>query len=65
MSPVLKSNRFIMINDKSKMANLVPDYKRKDIRFCKKHKYNYLAIKIEYKVNKVEAFGVKTKAGKP
>jgi hypothetical protein len=54
-----------MINDKSKMANLVPDYKRKDIRFCKKHKYNYLAIKIEYKVNKVEAFGVKTKAGKP
>jgi hypothetical protein len=65
LTRLLKSNRFIMINGKSKMVNLVPDYKRKDIRFCKKHKCNYLAIKIEYKVNKVKAFGVKTKAGKP
>ena len=57
----MKINIFIKINDKNKMANLVPDHKRKDIRFCKKHKGNNLAIRIEYKGNMLKAFWVKTK----
>jgi hypothetical protein len=58
---LMKTNRRIIINGKSKKANLVLDHKQKDIRFCKKHKCNYLAIKIAYKVNKVKVFWVKTK----
>ena len=52
---LMKTNRSIMINGITKTASLVPDYKRKDIRFCKKHKCNYLAIRIEYKGNKLKA----------
>ena len=43
---LMKTNRYIMINGKSKLANLVPDHKRKDIIFYKKHKCKYWAIKI-------------------
>ena len=58
---LMKINRFIKINDKNKMANLVPNHKRKDIRFCKKHKGNNLAIRIGHKGNMLKAFWVKTK----
>ena len=58
---LMKTNRSIIINGKKKMASLVPDHKRKDIRFCKKHKCKYLALRIEYKGNNVKAFWVKTK----
>jgi len=58
---LMKTNRRILINGKIKTASLVPDYKRKDIRFCKKHNSNYLAMRLEYKGNKVKAFWVKTK----
>ena len=58
---LMKTNRYIVINGITKMASLVPVYKQKDIRFCKKHKCNYLAIKIAYKGNKVKVFWVKTK----
>ena len=57
---LMKTNRYIVINGIIKTASLVPVYKRKDIRFCKKHKCNYLAIRIEYKGNKLKAFWVKT-----
>jgi len=57
----MKINRFIKINDKNKMVNLVLDHKRKDIRFCKKHKGNHLAIRIGHKGNILKAFWVKTK----
>ena len=57
----MKTNRYIVINGITKTASLVPVYKQKDIRFCKKHKCNYLAIRIEYKGNKLKAFWVKTK----
>ena len=53
---LMKTNRCIMLIGRSKMANLEPDHKRNDIRFCKKHKSNYLAIRIEYKGNKVKSF---------
>jgi len=33
---LMKTNRYIMINGKNKLANLVPDHKQKDIIFCKK-----------------------------
>jgi len=46
---LMKTNSCIIINGESKKAKLVPVYKQKDIRFCKKHKCNYLAIRIEYK----------------
>jgi hypothetical protein len=58
---LMKTNRSIIINGIKKTANLVPDHRRKDIRFCKKHKCNYLAIMIEYKDIKIKAFWVKTK----
>jgi hypothetical protein len=58
---LMKTNRYIIINGIKKTASLVPNHKRKDIRFCKKNKCNYLAIIIEYKGNKVKAFWVKTK----
>ena len=58
---LMKTNRYIVINGITKTASLVPVYKQKDIRFCKKHKCNYLAIRIEYKGNKLKAFWVKTK----
>jgi hypothetical protein len=32
---LMKTNRFIIINGIKKTASLVPDHKRKDIRFCK------------------------------
>ena len=57
----MKTNRYIVINGITKTASLVPVYKQKDIRFCKKNKCNYLAIRIEYKGNKLKAFWVKTK----
>jgi hypothetical protein len=53
---LMKTNRSFMINGIKKAASLVPVYKQKDIRFCKKHKCNYLAIRIEYKGNKLKAF---------
>jgi hypothetical protein len=43
---LMKTNRYIVINDITKTASLVPVYKQKDIRFFKKHKCNYLAIRI-------------------
>ncbi len=55
---IMKTNRFIIINGINVTASLVPDYKRKDIRYCKKQKCNYLAIRIEYKGNKLKAFWV-------
>ncbi len=58
---LIKTNRSIIINGKIKKASLVPDHKRKDIKFCKKHKCNYLAIMTEYKGNKVKGFWIKTK----
>ncbi len=58
---LMKTNRHIINNGKNKKASLVPDHKRKDIRYCKKYKYNYLAMRVEYKANKVKAFWVKTK----
>jgi hypothetical protein len=58
---LMKTNKSNMITGIKKTAGMVPIYKQKDIRFCKKHKCNYLAIKIEYKGNKLKAFGIKTK----
>jgi hypothetical protein len=58
---LMKTNRYIMINGIKMTASLVPNHKRKDIRFCKKHKCNYLAVRIEYKGNKLKAFWVQTK----
>lgn len=49
-----------MINGKNNKASLVPDHKRKDISYCKKYKCNYLAVRVEFKGNKVKAFWVKT-----
>lgn len=57
---LMKTNRSIIINGKKKKASLVPDHKRKDIRFSKKHKCNYLVIRIEYKGNKVKTKGSET-----
>ena len=57
----MKTNRSIIINGKIKKVSLVPDHKRKDIRFCRQHKCNYLAIRIEYKGNNVQAHWVETK----
>ena len=58
---LMKTNRSVLINGKKMMANLVPDHKRKDIKYCKKYKCNYLSAKIEYKGNKVKAFWIKMK----
>jgi hypothetical protein len=57
----MKTYRYIVINGITKTASLVPVYKQKDNRFCKKHKCNYPAIRIEYQGNKLKAFWVKTK----
>jgi hypothetical protein len=43
---LMKTNRRIIITGVKKTASLVPIHKRKDIRFCKKHKCNYQAIRI-------------------
>ncbi len=53
---LMKTNRYIVIKDITKTASLVPVYKQKDFRFCKKHKCNYLAIRIEYNSKKLKAF---------
>ncbi len=56
VSGLMKTNRSIIINGIKKTANLVLDNKHKDIRFCKKQKINYLAIRIEYKGSQVKVF---------
>jgi Transposase DDE domain len=58
---LMKTNRSVIVNGKKMMANLVPDHKRKDIKYCKKYKCNYLSSKIEYKGNKVKAFWIRMK----
>jgi Transposase DDE domain len=60
---LMKTNRSILINGQKMMANLVPNHKRKDIKYCKKYKCNYLTAKIEYKGSKAKAFWVKMKGG--
>jgi Transposase DDE domain len=58
---LMKTNRTVLINGKKMMANLVPDHKRKDVKYCKKYKCNYFSAKVEYKGNKVKAFWIRIK----
>jgi hypothetical protein len=47
---LMEINRCIMINGKSKIANLVLYHKRKDIRFCKKIQMQSSGFQYKHKV---------------
>lgn len=58
---LMKTNRFISINGKKHKANLIPDIKRKQIKYSKKMKCYYISQTIDYKGIKMRAFWVRMK----
>lgn len=58
---LMKTNRTVLLGKKIMLANLVPEHKRKDIRYCKKYKCFYVSAKIEYKGNSLKAFWIRMK----
>jgi len=58
---LMKTNRTVLLGKKIMFANLVPEHKRKDIRYCKKYKCFYVSAKIEYKGNSLKAFWIRMK----
>ena len=57
---LMKTDRCIMINGKIRWQICCRIISEKTSDFAKKHKCNYLAIRMEYKGIKVKAFWVKT-----
>ena len=46
---LMKSNRILVINKTKVKANLIPELKRKDIKYCSKYKCYYIALAATYK----------------
>lgn len=58
---LMKTNRIITVYGKKHKANLVPEIKRKQIKYSKKLKCHYLSQTIDYKGIKMKAFWIKMK----
>lgn len=58
---LLKSNRILVIKNKTVKADLIPELERKNIKYCKKFKCNYITLIAEYKGITLKIFWVKMK----
>ena len=58
---LMKTNRIIGIQGNKHKANLVPELKRKQIKYCRKLKCHYIVLNINYKGIEMKAFWIKMK----
>jgi hypothetical protein len=58
---LMKTNRIIAIQGNKHKANLIPELKRKQIKYCRKLKCHYIALNINYKGIEMKAFWIKIK----
>ena len=58
---LMKTNRIIVIQGNKHKANLIPELKRKQIKYCRKLKCHYIALNINYKGIEMKAFWIKMK----
>lgn len=58
---LMKSNRILEIKGKKVKANLIPELKRKDIKYCNKFKCYYIQLTAEYKEITLKVFWIKMK----
>lgn len=56
---LMKSNRILTIGKSRIKASSIPRLKRKQIKYCSKHKCHYVALSVEYKGIPVKMFCVK------
>lgn len=56
---LMKTNRKITIQDRSYVANKIPELKRKQIKYSKKLKCHYITFKIEYKGIELKAYWIR------
>lgn len=56
---LMKTNRIVSIEDKKNKANLVPELRRKQIKYSKKLKCHYLTKEINYKGIPLRAYWIK------
>lgn len=58
---LMKANRILVIEGKNIKATLVPESRRKQIRYCRSLKCNYIAESVTYKGIVMKAFWIKMK----
>lgn len=58
---LMKTNRIIVVQGNKHKANLIPELKRKQIKYCRKLKCHYIALNINYKGIEMKAFWIKMK----
>jgi len=58
---LMKTNRKIILNEKTYMASSIPGIKRKEIKYSKKMKCDYISQIIEYKGIAIKAYWIKMK----
>jgi len=58
---LMKTNRIISVNGRKYKANLVPEIKRKQIKYSKKLKCHYISQTIDYKGVEMKAFWIRMK----
>lgn len=58
---LMKTNRIIVIEGNKHKANLIPELKRKKIKYCRKLKCHYIVLNINYKGIEMKAFWIKMK----
>lgn len=58
---LMKTNRIVEINGRNIKSNLVPDHKRREVKYNQKYKCHFISCKVIYKGIQIKAYWIRMK----